>query len=233
MPLSRSEGDFAVNQVPVVGRRDGLGHRWMCALALLGLGLSSCGPSTELVTWKDPAFQGPGFRSVMVMVMSDNLKGRTEIEGAIAQKLEGRRIDAFQSLSIFSPEAVPSYDTLEAKLSAMGVDAILIVEPIGQENIERYTEGSTYYQTYSTYIDTRSTRLSGRQQAGQVQVIGTIYRTRSSLYANSSDALVWRADSETPFYGDVATSARDFASRVVGGLESSGMLRPPPPPRQR
>jgi hypothetical protein len=222
-----------VTQQSLVGYGSAPRPRLLVALAVLALGLASCGPSTELVTWKDPAFTGPGFRSVLVMAMTDNLTGRSAIEQAIAQKLEQRKINAVQSLSLFSPDAKPSYDTLEVRLSEMGIDGILIVEPIGKEDIERYTEGITYYDTYSTYIDTRSSRLAHRQDPGQVQVIGTIYRARSSLYANNTDQLVWRGESETPFYGDLQTSARDFASSVVTALESSGMLRPPPAPRVR
>ena len=209
------------------------GGRELLWAILLSVGLLSCGPSTELVTWKDPQFPGPGFRSVMIMVMTDNLKGRTAIEGAIAQKLEARQIASVQSLSLFSPDSIPPYDVLEARLSEIGVDAILIIEPLGQEDIERYSEGMTYYQTYSTYLDARSTRIARQKEPNRVEVVGTVYRSRSSLYANNSDALVWRAESETPFYGDLGTSARDFATKIVGGMESSGMLRPTPPPRQR
>ena len=208
-------------------------HLLFIATAFFLLGIPSCGPSTELTTWKDPAFEGPGFRSLLVMVMTENLKARTAIEAAIAQRLEQRQIRAVQSLSLFSPDEKPPYDTLEARLSSMEIDAILMLEPLGNEDIQRYTEGVTYYQTYSTYIDTRSTRRSRTTEAGRVEVIGIIYRARTSLYANSSDALVWRGDSETPYYGDVDTSSRDLATTVVTALESSGMIRPPPAPRKR
>jgi len=214
-------------------RRFASGHARSFLAAVLAAGFASCGPSTELVTWTDPEFEGPGFRSLMVMVMTDNLKARTVIEGAIAQKLEARKVATLQSLSILSPDGIPAYDSLEIELSNRGVDGILITEPLGTEDIERYTEGITYYQTYSTFIDTRSTRLARQTEPNTVEVIGTIYHVRTNLYANNSDRLVWRAESETPFYGDISTSARDFAARVVTALETSGMLRPTPPPRSR
>lgn len=214
-------------------RRPASGRPWSLLAVVFAVGLASCGPSTELVTWTDPEFEGPGFRSLMVMVMTDNLKARTAIEGAIAQKLEARKIAALQSLSLLSPDAILAYDSLEIELSNRGIDGILIAEPLGSEAIQRYSEGITYYQTYSTFIDTRSTRLARQTEPNKVEVIGTIYHTRTNLYANNSDRLVWRAESETPFYGDVSTSSRDFAERVVTALETSGMLRPTPPPRSR
>ena len=208
------------------------GPSWLSAM-LIALALASCGPSTELVTWKDSAFSGPGFRSIFVVVMTEGLAARTAIEGAIAQRLEARGVNAVQSLSLYSPDEKPPYDSVEAQLARLGVDGILIVEPLGKEDIERYTEGGTYYQTYTTYIDARSTRRAQRPEPNTVQVIGTIYHARSSLYANNTDKLVWRGESETPFYGDLQTSARDFATKVVNAMETGGMLRPTPPPRKR
>jgi hypothetical protein len=77
---------------------------------------------------------------------------------------------------------------------------------------------------YSDYHDTRTMRRTGQAVPGTVTNIGTLYKTRTSLYQNRNDRLVWLTEFDLTYYGDWDASAREFASIVAGHIDGSGLL---------
>lgn len=99
-----------------------------------------------------------------------------------------------------------------------------MAEPLRSEDLEDRTEGSTYYEMYSDYHDTRTMRRTGQAVPGTVTNIGTLYKTRTTLYQNRNDRLVWQTEFDLTYYGDWDASAREFASIVAGYIDGSGLL---------
>lgn len=186
--------------------------------------IHSCGSGSETSTWQDPEYKGEPFRKVMVFVRAERLENRKSFENSITSQLLDRGYTAVPSLSILSPEIKKKYEGLEAELEQEGIDAILVAEPLRSEEIEERTEGSTYYEMYSNYHDTRTMRRTGQAVPGTVTTIGTLYKTRTSLYQNRNDRLVWQTEFDLTYYGDWDATAREFASIAVGYIDGSGLL---------
>jgi hypothetical protein len=188
------------------------------------LSIISCGSGGGASTWKDPEYTGEPFSKVMVFVRAERLDNRRSFENSITSQLLDRGYAAVTSLSILSPEIKKRYEGLEADLEREGIDAILVAEPLGSTDLEERTEGSTYYEMYSSYHDTRTMRRTGQAVPGTVTKIGTLYHTRTSLYQNRNDHLVWQTEFDLTYYGDMDATAREFASLLVGYIDGSGLL---------
>jgi hypothetical protein len=184
----------------------------------------ACSSGGGASTWKDPAYTGEPFRKVMVFVRAEQLENRRRFENSIMSELQERGYAVVMSISILSPEVKKRYEGLEADLEQEGIDAILVAEPLGSKDLEEQTEGSTYYEMYSNYHDTRTMRRTGQAVPGTVTKIGTLYHTRTTLYQNRDDRLVWQTDFDLTYYGDWDATAREFASLVAGYIDGSGLL---------
>jgi hypothetical protein len=171
----------------------------------------SCGSGSGASTWQDPEYEGPEFRKVVVLVEAEDMEVRQAIENTITAMLDDRGYTAVPSLSLFPHEDKREYTQVEADLQKEGIDAILVAEKVGSEDIQEYSAGHTYYQNYSEYYDTRTARRTSRAEPAQVKKIGT-------------DRLIWRAESDLGYYGDLKATASQFATTVVGYLAGSGLL---------
>jgi len=198
----------------------------LIATALLPglLSIHSCSTGGGASTWRDPEYTGEAFRKVMVFARAERLENRRSFENSITSQLLEKGYTALPSLSILPPDVKKRYEGLEADLEREGIDAILVAEPLGAEDIEERTEGSTYYDMYSNYHDTRTMRRTGQAVPGSVTKIGTLYKTRTSLYQNRNDRLVWQTEFDLTYYGDWDATAREFASLVAGQMAESGLL---------
>jgi hypothetical protein len=67
-------------------------------------------------------------------------------------------------------------------------------------------------------------RRTGQAVPGTVTKIGTLYNTRTSLYQNRNDRLVWQTEFDLTYYGDWDATAREFASLLGGYIHGSGLL---------
>ena len=184
----------------------------------------SCGSGGGASTWRDPEYEGEPFRKVLVFVRVERVDSRRSFENSITSQLQDRGYTAVPSLSILFPDIKKRYEGLEADLEREGIDAVLVAEPLRSEDIEERTEGSTYYEMYSNYHDTRTMRRTGQAVPGTLTKIGTLYKTRTSLYQNRNDGLVWKTDMDLTYYGDWDATAREFASLIARRLEESGLL---------
>jgi len=184
----------------------------------------SCSSGGGASAWQDPEYEGPEFRKVLVLVEAEDMEVRQAIENTITAMLDDRGYTAVPSLSLFPHEDKREYTQVEADLQREGIDAILVAEKVGSEDIQEYSAGHTYYQDYSEYYDTRTARRTSRAEPAQVKKIGTMYKIRTSLYQNLTDRLIWRAESDLGYYGDLKATASEFATTVVGYLAGSGLL---------
>ena len=190
----------------------------------------SCGSGSGATTWQDPEYDGPEFRKVLVLVEADDMQVRQTIENTITTMLGERGYTAVPSLSILPHEVRKEYSQVEADLQREGIDGILVAEQVGSEDIQEYSAGHTYYHNYSEYYDTRTARRTSRAEPAQVKKVGMMYKIRTSLYQNLTDRLIWRAESDLGYYGDLKATAREFAATVVGYLAGSGLLYSGPGP---
>lgn len=193
------------------------------AVALIALtAIISCGAHSDLSSWRDPNFKTNGFDKIFVMVRSDNLQVRSEIENSIIEELGKSGVTGIASLNVLSPNEERSQEDLEGTFDSLGVDGIMIVRPIGQEDQLTYVPETTYYRVYHDVFYGRY--IEEVTEGGYWEKTGELYRTRTDLFSNQTDRLVWQATSETTYDGDLESSADAFARTVAKDLREEALI---------
>lgn len=190
-------------------------------LALLGL--VSCASRSSLSSWYDQNYRTDGFNNICVLARHDDLALRQEVENGIVEKLTQQGIRAIPSLSVISPSDKRLREQLESTFDSLGVDAILIVRGTGQEDVEEFVPETTYYKVYDDIFNTEIVERT--TEGGYWANAGVVYFTKTSLFANNSDKLVWEARSQTAYDGNIKASVGAFAKEIVNDLVEVGLLR--------
>ena len=183
--------------------------------------LSSCSHQTQITSWRDANFSGPAFHKIFVLVFSDNLPARQNLEHAIVSKLHDEGVAGVEGLTLVPPDHKLDQIGLGHEFDSLGIDGFLLVRSTGKSDLERTVTNSTYYDTYSGYYD-RYNGMSGigaSQSTENTEIYGAVINSESSLYSTASQALIWRGNGVTTHYNDMGGTAKDFASVIVDDMK--------------
>jgi hypothetical protein len=221
---------------------------WLIAVSLFTI--DACAPEkiTTVITgsWKEPSANR--YRSFFVVVLNNNYPVRGTLEADISGLLKKDGIQAVKSLDVFGKEQ--KFETLEEKQAAvdkiqsLGHDAIITVSVLRHTDESRYVEGTTSYSPTAVGVGSGYYNpATGANQGTGTHAFGTYYMGASSLYNTpgyyetdrvyfvqsnvyeaSTAKLIWSAQSETFYPGNLAAASRDFSSAMVRAMKDAGIV---------
>jgi hypothetical protein len=219
-------------------------------LIVAGL-LTSCAtrkPTTNISgSWKDP--QGKTYGNFLIAVLAKNLPARSSIEGDISRDLKREKVKASKSLDILGHnEKLETPEQKRAavdKIKTMDYDAIMVVTLLKKTEESRYVAGTSSYTPanigvgtgYYNPVTNESTSGGSYGPFGVYYIEGSstfnspgyyekdqIYFVQSNLYDAKTEKLVWSAQSDTFYSGDLATASNDFAYVMVQELKKANLI---------
>lgn len=132
------------------------------SLALVALGLASCAPSTEIVSFRDPAFMTTRYKHLVVMVDTADLMWRKALESGLVTELATVGIQGIESTSLLAPTRAWSEAQRHDAFVAAGADGIVTLAVQGNGTVESYVPPSV-----STTVT--SARRDSAHGGGEVQ----------------------------------------------------------------
>ena len=211
---------------PGARRHTEIGHRAQrtAALLLVAVWLGACaGPTTTLrEATRDPQFQGPPFRKVLVVGVARTQDNRRVFEDTFAQVLKARGTDALASYPLAPGDGAIPRERLQQAVAQSGADAVLVTRVLSVQRTVLVTAGSSapdymrddlagwYSQTYST-----------QPPAVEQYDVLTI---QSALWDARRGKAVWSGTSEATARKDVATITGELAGVLVARMKDDRVL---------
>jgi hypothetical protein len=227
-------------------------HIWTILFVACFALLNSCAtrrPTTNITAeWKDP--ERKSYQNFFVAVLAKNLQARSSMEGDISRDLKREKVKAIKSLDVLGHnEKVDTPEEKRAavdKIKSLGYDAIMVVTLLKQTEENRYVDGTTSYTPTNIGVGTGYYNPVTGSTAGTNGNYGAfgmyymaassatstngyyetdkIYFVQSNMYDAKTEKLVWSAQSDTFFAGDLATASNDFAYVMVDALKKANLI---------
>jgi hypothetical protein len=206
-------------------------------------------PTTTITgSWKAP--DAKSYQTFFVVVLNKKLQVRSALEGEVARMLKKQDVKAAKSLDILGKdEKIETPEEKKAaveKIQSMNYDAIVTVALL------KYTEEKVFVPGVSSYSPANVGVGSGyynpatgaNQSAGGHSAFGMyymdggdlynapghyettkVYFIESNVYEANGAKLVWSAQSEAFYAGDLNKASRDFATAIVQAVKQAGLIR--------
>jgi hypothetical protein len=214
--------------------------------------LNSCStrrPTTNITgSWKDP--EGKSYQNFFVAVLAKSLPARSSMEGDISRDLKREKVKATKSLDVLGHnqkvETAEEKQAAVEKIQSLGYDAIIVVTLIKKTEESRYIEGTTSYTPTNIGVGTgyynpvtgSTSGTNGNYGAFGIYYMDAssaynsegyyetdkIYFVQSNMYDATTKKLVWSAQSDTFYPGDLATASNDFAFVMVDALKKANLI---------
>jgi hypothetical protein len=153
------------------------------------------------MSWRNPNYASPRFKTVLVIGMSNNLETRADFEVALAGKIARSGTKAIAGTDILlRPTAGPLDLTyLREQIKAFHVDAVVVSRLVKVETKTTYVPGTPYfYPYYNTFYGYYGTVYPVVYSPGYLKEDKTV-RVETNLYdaAGTDGVLVWTGMSDT------------------------------------
>lgn len=189
---------------------------------LLCVGLLACSAaSTRISTLAAPELRGRRIRTVMVVANFEHIGVRRASEEEFI-KHAGAGLTFIPAYSVFFPGQVFSAEQVAATLSAHGIEATLVLDPLSSGTTSQYVP-----PTYSTTCSAWTPQGGCAQTVTATNTPGaTISKpwvtTSVTLYDARSGQPVWVASGITGgnAFANAGTLLESVVERIAGGLES-------------
>jgi len=199
-------------------------RRFRCTATLavgVALLLSACASMTADSAWRDPTYEGPPFKKVMVIAWIDRPSVRRTVEDIFVGDLTRRGIGAVASYTLI-PDArgVKREAVLEAAKRS-GVDSVLVNRLQGisidvqSEEIQPYVTADPADMWLGAPIGAGSTIINVQSRAADLM---------SNLFDASTGKMVWWGKMDADATNNAAQLARGMARTVLSALRSAKLL---------
>ncbi len=178
--------------------------------------LAACATTQVTDTWKDPSFEGPAPKKVLVVGHLPDETSRRNLEQEISSRIAEEGATAVPSSQFFAKQTDIDSQALREVAKREDFDAVLVTRYLGEETTTQYAPG-TGYDDGPLYGDPWF-------DSGQV------YQERqgkmeTGLYdAEEGGKPIWSVTTETLNPDDSEKQTRQIASKIVGQLEKDALL---------
>jgi hypothetical protein len=229
--------------------------KYLSLIMLLGSGLlitGSCSaprPTTSITgSWKDP--QAKSYQTFFVVVLNKKLQVRSALEGEVSRSLKKEHVKAAKSMDVLGKEE--KIETAEEKkvalekILSMNYDAIVTVTLLKSTEEKRFVPGVSSYTPANVGVGSgyynpstgANQSAGGRSAFGMYYMDGgdlynapgyyettKVYFIESRVYEANGAKLVWSAQSEAFYAGDLNAASRDFATAIVQEMSRARLIR--------
>jgi hypothetical protein len=179
-----------------------LGHKKLSTVVLLLVVTAGSWASTKLrVSWHNPNYARPRFKTILVMGMSNNLQTRADFEVALAGKITRPGITAIAGTDILLRPTAGKLDLtyLRGQMKTFHIDAVVVSRLVKVDTDVTYVPGQAYFLPYyNSFYGFYGTVYPVVYSPGYLQQETTV-RVETNLYAvvEPDGALVWTGMSDT------------------------------------
>jgi hypothetical protein len=200
----------------------------LATFVLLMAFASGCGGGPKLVNaWQDPEYQGPKFRNVVVVGITEKQTSRRIFEDVFSQRLRERGLNAAASYAELNENRKYEREEIEALIRERGFDAIITARVVGVDRQTSHTggyatvyPGTAYYGDFYGFYDYSWGVYTSPGHTYSYDVV----RIESNVYETSDWDLVWTGQTETVDPGEVEKESIRLADLIIGELETRGLL---------
>jgi len=193
--------------------------RWTLGSALLASTMVSCGATTVVTKWQDPATPRLAFTNIIALVISSDPSLRRVGEDELCRQVT--RVPCAPAYAILPDAALPNADTVKFIVQKAGFDGALVFRVANAREKVTYVP-PTYGPTFWGYY-----RFAGPGYSpGYVQT-DQVVRVETSIYSVRNDKLVWVGTTDTMNPNSVSALVKDVAKTVRKELERTGAIPAP------
>lgn len=204
-------------------------------LILLPLLLSSCGPTQKITgSWinREALPKGP-FKSVFLLVISQNIEANYEIEYQMAKVFNSRGVKAVKSTEKFPPKFSVTRDLsreqLAESIKKYGCDAVFTIALLDTKSETRYQPGAApyypagfgYTSNYYGYYNYYYPQLYSQ---GYYSTEKTYY-LECNFYDVASDLLLFSIQSEATSPRDLESMFRSYSYMILNHLKKENVIK--------
>ncbi|MEJ8803261.1 hypothetical protein [Pontibacter sp. H249] len=202
---------------------------------LMAAFLWSCASSTRITgTWKTPKPPTEKYDKLVIAALTDNVRARQQVETDMQAQFQARGINVTKSIDIFPPTASskggPDVDLLLDKLKADGYNGIITVALIDEKTETRYVPGNygyapmTRFGWYGRFRGYYSYWYPTLYDPGYYTE-DKIYFLETNLYDESTENLVWSAQSQSYSPSSLRNASEKLAEITVSQLARDGLIK--------
>ena len=193
----------------------------MGIMALISVALLwSCAATTTLTgVWKDPAYQGPA-QKIVVVGMAKQESVRNFFEDEFVKQLKARQLDAVASHTLVPLAQMNDRNLVVAKIKGIGADTVLATRLVDRKTVETYIPGAaypSYYYSWGGYYNYV-------YNPGYVMQDEFAY-LETNLYQTASEKLAWSARSETWIAASKMELIATYVSVMVDRLAADKLIK--------
>ena len=190
-------------------------------LAVVFLVVTCACASTKMTkAWVYPE-RGPlHFESVMALVLVQDSLIRRNGEDELVRQI--RQADAVASYTVLPESDLDEEDKVRAAVVKSGVEAIIVMRPMYDEQETRYVPGSypTYYNSFYGYYGWAYPVVYSPGYFRQDRLVGI----ETNIYDTADGKLVWSGMSETTNPKDTRKTIADTAKAVRSAMKEYGFI---------
>lgn len=204
-------------------------HKKLIAIGLLLIVAAGAGASTKLrISWQNPNYARPRFKTILAIGMSNNLQTRADFEVALAGKLARPGIKAIAGTDILLRPTAGQLDLtyLREQIKAFQIDAVVVSRLVKVDTKVTYVPGQAYFLPYyNSFYDFYGTVYPVVYSPGYLQK-DTTARVETNLYAvtEPDGVLVWTGMSDTLNPKSAHKAIDGLVKLVVNEFEKLGFL---------
>ena len=186
--------------------------------------LAACSSSNIIVNeWRNPAYAGSGFRSIMVGGLIEQTSVRRNFEDEFLTRLRLAGVQAAAGYQ-YIPEEV-NYDEVKLKQAAReaGADALIVARPVKVEQKTEY--GPSYYPvpSFGIFGSNVGAVWHGGYGGGGVTRY-TEYTSEATLYDVAKDEVVWSGSLKTSEPPNIDAAVKVYVEAVMNALKEKNLL---------
>jgi hypothetical protein len=202
------------------------------------LSASSCSPSINTTgSWVNKERKTPQqpYKSVFIVVLTDNLETKTTLENDIATAARAKGFKTYTSMESFGPisgkEGLPVKEAFLKKVADLNCETIFSVALVDKQSETRYVPGSSYaytpyprygyYGMFGGYYNYASTSF---YSPGYYSTDKTFF-LESNLYDAKTEELLASIQSKAENPPAIQKSSKLYTESLIKELESLGLLK--------
>ena len=182
--------------------------------------LTSCASTKVISSWKLPETGPLQFERIMAMVLVQDASVRRSGEAELVQQI--RRANAVPSYSVLNEEQLANEAQVKRAVSESGVDGIVVMRPVYNEQETNYVPGS-YPMPYYSFYGYWGWAYPLAYSPGYYQT-DRLVGVETNIYDISNEKLVWSGLTQTTNPTDVRKLVAETAQKVRSEMRKYGFL---------
>ena len=200
--------------------------RWSC-LALVMLNAASCASTSLTSAWKDPAYNGGGFRRLLVVGVTESPTNRRVFEDEFSRALRAAGVDAIASYTVIAQDGRIDEAVLKNTVRKQGLDGVVMTRLVRMDKQSVYTPGYAWSVPAVGYRDSLYGYYNTAWSPYALPTEAREYKSavlETTLWNAADDKLVWTATTSTFAPESVQSATVDYAKVVIAELRARKLL---------